>query len=419
MSLAHRAWVGRAAGSAPDRTMTGPTLLCVTLLAVALAAAPAVPAQEPLALDELLLLLRSGLSEDTIIEYVRARAVGDRLTPDQERTLRAAGASERLLVVLRDRGPRPPDASPRQEPRPGTMDRLRSQSPPGTPSFGASVGLVRVPVSVSDNRNRPVTGLERGDFRLWENGRAQQLDVFSTDRKPLRLAILLDVSGSMEAKVDEVADALKHFIELLEAEDQILILTFNDRLRVVQDFTADRKLLAKVLGRLRAAGGTALHDAVIEGLSRLGPGPVESKALVLISDGMDTASASSFRDVLEAGRRAEVPIYSIGLGHSRGFSHLGGPRVADTDFDARPLLELADQTGGRAEILGDVEHHHRGDVDRLRDAAEAIAAALRHRYVLGYQPSEEAAAGGWREIRVEVDRGSVSVSARKGYYSGR
>lgn len=387
------------------------------LLILALTAGPPSESEEPLVLDDVLLLLRSGLSDETILAYVRTRGLGERLTSDQERALRAAGATEILVSALRDRAPRPTHASPGQDPRPETAGPPRSLSPPGIPSFQASVEVVRVPVSVTDSKGRPVTGLKREDFRLWEGGRAQEIDVFSTERKPLRIVVLLDVSGSMEGKIDEVADALKHFIDLLEAQDEILVVTFNDELRVAQEFSADRTLLARVFRRLRPGGGTALHDAVIEGLVRLGPGAGESKALVLVTDGMDTSSQSSFRDAREAARRAEVPVYSIGLGHRRGFSHFRGSSGDDADFDATPLLQLAEETGGRAEILQDAEHHHRGAVDRLKEAAEAIALALRYRYVLGYSPS--AAAGGWREIRVEVDRASVSLGARKGYYSGR
>ena len=102
--------------------------------------------------------------------------------------------------------------------------------------------------------------------------------------------------------------------------------------------------------------------------------------------------------------------------HGRGGGSHGG--FGESDFDPRLLLDLADETGARAEILKGLEHHHTGKVDRLKDAAEAIAFTLRYRYLLAYDPAETGGRSGWRKIRVDVDRPGVQVRARKGYYSG-
>ena len=190
-------------------------------------------------------------------------------------------------------------------------------------------------------------------------------------------------------------------------------MTFNSVVELVQEFTSDRRRLGVVLENLPAYGGTALHDAVIEGLALVHSLPSEGKALVIITDGADTVSGSSLKDALTAARREETPIYSIGLGHRRPHGGFG----ADDDFDDRPLRKLAEETGGDAEILLDVEHHHRGEVDRIKEAAESVALALRHRYVLAYYPPAAAGPPQWKEIRVEVDRPSVTVRARKGYYA--
>src|SRR6185503_12970613 len=138
----------------------------------------------------------------------------------------------------------------------------------------------------------------------------------------------LDVSASMQNKIREVEAALRHFIDLLEPEDEILVLTFNDGVDVVQDFTSDRNRLGHVLNMLEPAGATALFDAAKEAIERLAPGAAESKAVVLVTDGMDTVSATSWGELRELAKRSEVPIFSIALGSDftfRGIYSGGGP----------------------------------------------------------------------------------------------
>ena len=242
-----------------------------------------------------------------------------------------------------------------------------------------------------------------------------------------------------------------------------MVITFNDRVRVVQEFTSDRELLGRVLDQLEPDGSTALFDAAFVAIQRVAKGPAESKAVVLVSDGIDTTSRTSFDDLKELARRSEVPVFSIGLdggsaprnfalspdrsgpGHGRparpgrggwpggggrggwpggiggGPGGFGGPRGMRRGFDDRPLTELADETGGRAQILKGLDHYAPGSdeapgSERLKQAVESIAATLRHRYLVGYEPPENKK--NWRTIRVEVDRPNTTSRARKGYYSG-
>jgi VWFA-related protein len=303
-----------------------------------------------------------------------------------------------------------------------------------------------------------VLGLREEHFTLLENGRRQPVTFFSGARQPMKVALALDVSGSMRDKTEEVADSLRHFIDLLEPDDQIMVLTFSGSVHVDQEFTSDRQALERVFSHLRADQGTALYDAAAEAIRRLAKEPAESKAVVLVTDGVDTASSATFSEVRELARRSEVPVFSIGIeggsearsifgpsarppvrrppgggrwpggrgwpgggrgwpgGGGRGWPGTGGgsaPRGGGPqapDFDARPLRELADDTGARAEIL-----EADGSDRRLRQAVESIALTLRHRYLVGYEP--EPGQAGWRTIRVEVDRPSTRVRARKGYYA--
>lgn len=387
----------------------------IVLVVGLMALAPSGGADEPFTLDDLLLHLRSGIPEAAIVLDVRAKGVAEPLTAEGERRLRSWGASDALIAAIRERSVRAPtSAFPDGRAKPAAAPETVDSAAPYV--FAASAELVRVPVSVTDKRRQPVTGLRQEDFRVWEDGELQPITLFSAERKALMVAILIDVSGSMDVKLDAVADALRHFIDALEPDDQMMIVVFSDRLRILQDFTSDRPLLGRVLERLSAGGSTSLYDALMEGFARLGPVPEESKALVLVTDGVDTASRTSFEDALKAARQSAVPVYSIGLGHRRGFLHFGGGADDAADFDERPLRELARLTGGRAEILRDAEHHHRGNVDRLKDAAVSIALTLRHRYLVAYAPPRPSKPG-WREIRVEVSRAGAAVDVRKGYDS--
>ena len=340
------------------------------------------------------------------------------------------------------------------------------------PSFAAGTRAVRVPVSVLDKASQPVLGLKSASFQVSDDGKRQAVTLFSAERRPLRVALALDISRSMDNKIRQVGAALSHFIDLLEPADEILVITFNDRVTVVQDFTSDRDQLARVLDVLEPSGGTALYDAAYTAIEKVAALPAESKAVVLVTDGVDTASATSFGTLREFARRAEVPVFSMGLdagevhpyhsrppgrgggghGHGGGWpgggggggggggwpgggggggwgggGHGGGPSGGSRPggrrpaFDAKPLNELADETGGRAEIVKGLEHYTPGTDEApgsgpLKAAVESIAMTLRHRYLLGYDTP--ASGREWRTIRVDLDRPDATAHARKGYYAG-
>jgi VWFA-related protein len=314
---------------------------------------------------------------------------------------------------------------------------------------------------VLDKGGEPVMGLRGEDFLISDDGKRQKLTLFSGERRPLRIALALDVSRSMDNKMRQVEEALTHFIDLLEPADEILVIAFNDRVHVVHDFTSDRERLGHVLDALDAGGGTALYDAAYLAIQRVARGPAESKAVVLVTDGVDTASTTSFRDLREFARRSEVPVFSIGLDSGKRLQNLshrpgrsgpggggfgrpggggrggwpgggghggfgGGGRggtggMRPEGFDAKPLIDLADDTGARAEIVKGLEHYTPGSdeppgSEHLKKAVESIAMTLRHRYLLGYEPGD--GKHGWRTIHIDVDRPDTTAHARKGYYAG-
>ena len=303
------------------------------------------------------------------------------------------------------------------------------------------------------------------------------MTLFSAERRPLRIALALDVSGSMHSKIRQVEAALRNFIDLLEPEDEILVITFANHVNVIQNFTSDRQILARVLDMLEPSGGTALYDAAAEAIRRVAPGPAESKAVVLVSDGVDTTSTTSFAALKELARRSEVPVYSIGLdsgtemtnffrpttggrggpggggypgggrgrppGRRPGGGGMGGPGgggmggpgggggivgpggrgpggMGRTGFDGNALKELADETGGSFQVVKDAAHYSPGSEtpsnDQLKAAVESIAMTLRHRYLIGFEPPD--GKKGWRAIKVECERSASTARTKKGYYTG-
>jgi VWFA-related protein len=427
------------------------TALVLVLAALAAGAG----GDDPLAAADVARFLKAGISEHTILTELRERGFAEPVDEAVETTLREAGASETLIVAVRRAAPQRPAtaAAPVVVTPQGRAPAAVVPAAGGhVPIFGASAKSVRVPVSVLDKQGQPILGLQGADFSIAEDGHRQEVTFFSGERRPLRIALALDVSTSMSSKMREVSAALQHFIDLLEPSDEILVLTFSADLHVEQDFTSDRELLERVFSRLHPASGTALYDAAIEAIGRVAEGPAESKAVVLVTDGKDTASRASFEELREVARRSEVPVFSLGIGGDTTFRRMfdpgggiripgiprgpgRGPRLpggwpggggggwpggrgqgnpAEPDFDARPLLDLADDTGGRATILKGLERD-RGGRDQLQEAVETIAVTLRHRYLVGYEPP--ASKPGWRKIKVDVDRSPATVQARKGYYS--
>ncbi len=215
--------------------------------------------------------------------------------------------------------------------------------------------------------------------------------------------------------------------------DEIFLVRFSDDAELVQDFTDDRRRILRSIENLEPQGSTALYDATLLGLQRVAEGKHRKKALMLVTDGNDTASSVRFQTILELARKSEVLIYALGIGHgergsfghgsnsgghggSSGHDPLGGilNRQIKDGIDMCVLNSIADATGGRAFEL---EAAHRGGRDLVEEATEQVAAELKQQYTLGYYPTNKTKDGGFRQIKIEVADKSLRVRTKRGYYA--
>jgi VWFA-related protein len=264
---------------------------------------------------------------------------------------------------------------------------------------------------------------------VYEDGVPQDITYFNTgENEPVSMGLVVDTSGSMVSKIDRARFALRRLLDTIHPQDEVFIEAFSHQPILLQDFTDSRLLLAQAISSLRPAGGTALYDAILDGLHRVKRGQHQKKALIVISDGVDTASLSSLNQTINAARRSGVLIYTIGIGSSSAGFNMGGARITigpfvlggggvgglDDQIDTRTLQEASDATGGKLFVLG--TNDVLGNANVLDNATQTISSELRSQYSLGYTSS----LGGtrYRDVRIETRRKGedrLVVRAQKGY----
>ena len=270
--------------------------------------------------------------------------------------------------------------------------------------FSARSDLVVLDVAVTDRRGGFVGGLSQEAFRLFEEGRPQEISFFAAQDAPATIGVLIDSSGSMAENKDRVIAAISTFAIASHPEDEFLPLVFNERVTTVLPpdrlFTSDAEELRNALTRnLSAYGRTAFHDALSDGLTRLGAGRHERRAVVILSDGGDNASRLRFEDVLEQVQASNVVVYTIAL-----------LDPVSRDQNPKALRRLADATGGLA--------FEPSRVSAVGAALGTIAADIRSRYTLAYAPPAASADGRLKHVTVSVqtpDRSKLKVRTRTGY----
>ena len=308
----------------------------------------------------------------------------------------------------------------------------------GSVSFKSGVELINVTATVTDGEGRFVSGLRKEDFTVYEDGERQEITHFNNERVPVSLGIALDTSGSMTSdKMSAARAAIDRFVyDLLSPDDELFFMQFANRPQIVQQWTSDRRAISRAVSRVLPAGGTALYDAIADGVPLADVGRHSKKALLVISDGNDTNSRISSDELRSLIRESEVLVYALGVDgtdsqvrngptiqlpvplpfpipggpgrNRRPFPPIGGGRRTPTSerVNANALRDITDDTGGRTEIV-------RGFRD-LDGATTRLADEFSKQYYLGYaSPGKKD--GRWHEIRVVVKDRRLAVRARRGY----
>ena len=295
----------------------------------------------------------------------------------------------------------------------GLVSRFSAQDPSRTGQAPTSasgafrvkvdVDLVLVTATVTDRSNRFVPGLEREHFQIFEDKVEQKISQFSTEEMPVSIGLLFDVSSSMAKTLSRAKDAASAFLKTTNPEDEFFLLTFADQPKVEQEFTSDLIDIENHLAFAPAKGSTTLYDAVYVGLEKIKHGHNAKRALLLITDGEDTGSRHSLRNVRNAAKESDTQIYAIGIDTDSFFPSTGW----------LVLEEMAEITGGSA--------YFPDSVNDLEDIYIKIALELRNQYVLGYSSTNPTKDGRWRKIKVKLNPPKslrkLSVRSRTGYYA--
>ncbi len=284
-----------------------------------------------------------------------------------------------------------------------------AQTPQRTPTFEVGIEVINLNLSVTDARNRYVTDLTAPDFAVFEDGIRQELSLFTHENLPISMAVLIDASASMEGKISTAQAAATRFVKTLRPEDMAEVIQFNDRATVLRDFTSNHAELEAAIARIEPAGPTALHNALYIALKELGKqkkaGQLRRLAIVMLTDGEDTASLVTDDQVLELAKKTEINIYSIRLGGDRAADRLR-PTFSQASY---MLTALSKETGGQVFFPA--------SLNELESVYDRIAEELRTQYSIGYVSSNRRQDGKWRRIVVRVpDRESISVRHKLGYY---
>lgn len=259
--------------------------------------------------------------------------------------------------------------------------------------------LVILNVTVTDRQGRYVHKLTRPDFKIFEDGRQQQLGFFSVEETPFAAAILLDTSGSMETRITLARAAAIRFLEGLREEDVASVYHFDSEVEQLQDFSPGRDL-PPMAYNLKSKGMTTLNDAILRAAKDLSRRPEKRRAIVLLTDGMDTKSGASAEKALNAALDANATIYTVDMSDPM-------TSAAEHAKGAGALKYFAGKSGGR--------YVSTPGGQALDDAFAEILDELSNQYTLGYRPSNQAHDGRWRSIELKLSRDDLNARTRSGY----
>jgi len=299
--------------------------------------------------------------------------------------------------------------------------QTQQQTPPAQQEpykIRSEVNMVMVPTTVRRPGGGFVKGLPKEAFRVAEDGEDQEIITFSQEAVPTRIAIVLDISGSVRSEWGTIKLATRKFVENLKQEDQFALVSFNTETRLKMDWGNKTDRLEEVLSSIYCKDNTNLWDTVCVVAEDVFKGIREKKAMIIMSDGLDNNSYVSFKDALAAAVRSEAAVYVVSKTeavrqtliddlHKQGY-YAGIPEQEFVQADFA-LRKLAYETGGR--VL------YPNTFGQLGNAYAEVDEELRNQYSVGYISSNTAKDGSYRRIQVSVNAPGAQVAARPGYYA--
>jgi Ca-activated chloride channel family protein len=257
------------------------------------------------------------------------------------------------------------------------------------------VDVVQLTVVVTDEDDRFVKGLKPEDFKIYDNDRLQPITSFQSENIALEMVAAVDVSSSMRDALPRVKESAKRFLSSLRSGDQVTLLAFNDVVYTLAQRTKDQAARSLAIDRMRAWGGTALYDVIVDSLRRL-ERQTGRRALVVFSDGDDQSSHATFEAAVAHAESSDATIYTIGQG-----------RAVRTQDLQKVLNRFAGISGGRAFFTENVEQLDRFFQEILED--------LSNQYLVSYSYPDAERDGQWHRIRLDVGNGKYQVRVRPGY----
>jgi len=271
--------------------------------------------------------------------------------------------------------------------------------------FRSEIEITSVTATVTDKDGHLVHDLPREAFEVYEDGLRQTITQFTRDRVPIGLGVLLDISDSMYGgRIQDARTAVDRFLfDLLDPADEFFLLAFNHAPRALTGWTREQHDVQRALAALRPSGGTAIYDAIADALPIVARRSRQRAALLVISDGADTASTATLRDIRSALLRSDAFVYAIAIDSPER-------TPINTRINPQALREITNESGGRTEVVQSSAE--------IADATARIAEELNSQYLLGFT-SAKGADGQYHSLRVRVPQGEYRVRARNGYVATR
>jgi len=288
--------------------------------------------------------------------------------------------------------------------------RAQEQTPTPTASFKGGIDMVRIAAVVRDQKGRFVQDLKVKDFEVLDGGQARNIADFRTDLAGISVAVLFDVSGSMEGQLPNAREAAAHVLSWMDTtRDEAAVFTFDTHLDERTPFTTGLRVLPDSVGTVVPFGATSLHDAIAATARKVGEREGRRRAVVVLTDGADNWSRLTPAEVSGLASAIDVPVYIFGIAPSidNPTEQASTKSVSGSAFSG-PLADLASWTGGHVFVAS--------TPGQRSIAARQIIDELRHQYLIAFESSGKP---GWHPLVVRARNKDLTVRARSGYIAGQ